>query len=355
MTPEEAWTGKKIDLSFLKVFGCKAYLHVPDAKRKKLDPKSKQLAHVGYCDETKGYRLLDPITGELHKGRDVVFFENKLCGSKKKAPTEQAVPLTDFAIPLEDSREMSRVDEAVNASEQEESTPDESEACVSGTREVAHNDDEWESPEEGTVTGIHQEETEENETSDSGRRYPLRDRKARLFPDCVTYKATHNATGDPLTVEEALSRPDSEKWKVAIEEELSALKKNKTWILTKRPQSCNVVDSKWLFRIKEEGGNTKRYKARLVARGFSQRYGEDYDETYSPVVRHSSLRLLLALAAKSNLNVDQMDVKTAFLNGELKETVYMKQPEGFEEMGDDYVCLLKRSLYQGLYNRNFFG
>lgn len=96
----------------------------------------------------------------------------------------------------------------------------------------------------------------------------------------------------------------------------------------------------------EEAGGKKRFKARLVARGFSQRVGVDYFETFSPVIRHSSLRMLIALAAKMGLNIDQMDVKTAFLNGDLNEVIYMKQPEGFEVEGkEDYVCLLQKSLY----------
>lgn len=177
------------------------------------------------------------------------------------------------------------------------------------------------------------------------RRYPLRNRKPVEFKDYVTYE-TIVEERDPLTVEEALSRHDAKQWKVAIQEELDAMKKNHTWVLVEPNQASNIIDSKWLFRIKKEAGNKIRYKARLVARGFRQRKGIDYDEIFSPVVRHSSLRLLIALAAQMRLQIDHMDVKTAFLNGELQEEVYMRQPPHFEEKGkEDHVCLLKRSLY----------
>ena len=107
------------------------------------------------------------------------------------------------------------------------------------------------------------------------------------------------------------------------------------------------MSSKWIFKCKIGAtGNIDRYKARLVAQGYSQRPGVDYEETFSPVVRFESLRMIAALAAQTNLQLHQMDVKTAFLNGELKETVYMKQPEGYEEKAkEDLVCKLKRSIY----------
>lgn len=127
----------------------------------------------------------------------------------------------------------------------------------------------------------------ENVPQETERRYPLRDRKKKEFPDYVFYNAEMER--DPETVREALSRSDSKKWRAAIQEELDALKKNGTWTLVKPQRATNVVDSKWLFRIKEEAGNKLRYKARLVARGFSQRHGVDYDETFSPVVRHGGV------------------------------------------------------------------
>ena len=113
------------------------------------------------------------------------------------------------------------------------------------------------------------------------------------------------------------------------------------------PKGRKAVGSKWVFKLKVgPDGMVHRHKARLVAQGFLQKYGLDYDETFSPVVRFESLRTVIALAVQNGLKLHQMDVTTAFLNGELDEEVYMKQPEGFATKGqEDLVCKLKRSIY----------
>ena len=123
------------------------------------------------------------------------------------------------------------------------------------------------------------------------------------------------------------------------------MKKNNVWELVDRPKNQNVVTSRWVFVTKRKPDTTiDRYKARLVARGFTQLYGVDYNETYAPVVNCASIRMLFAYAAANKLAIGQFDVKTAFLNGKLDETIYMEQPKGFES-GENLVCLLKRSLY----------
>lgn len=124
--------------------------------------------------------------------------------------------------------------------------------------------------------------------------------------------------------------------------------KNKTWILSDRPTSQKAVGCKWIFKKKIEvsDGNKVRYKARLVAKGYLQQEGVDFNEVISPVVKHSSIRILLSVVAQRNWEILQLDVKTAFLHGDLIETIYMEQPKGFVVQGqEDKVCLLKKSLY----------
>lgn len=126
--------------------------------------------------------------------------------------------------------------------------------------------------------------------------------------------------------------------------EIKSLQENNTWELVKPPSDCRVVDCRWVYKLKKCPDGSTKYKARLVARGFSQIYGENYWETYAPVVKCSTVRLLLASAVVQNWLVEQVDVRNAYVKSELKEQVYMRQPYGFEE-GDGLVCELKKSLY----------
>ena len=132
-----------------------------------------------------------------------------------------------------------------------------------------------------------------------------------------------------------------------MQQEINSLHKHDVWTLTELPEGRKVIGSKWVFKVKHNAdGSVEKHKARLVAQGFSQKHGVDYDETFSPVVRFESIRTVIALAVKKGLKMHQMDVKTAFLYGELEEEVYMRQPEGFVVEGQEHlVCKLNKSLY----------
>ena len=135
-------------------------------------------------------------------------------------------------------------------------------------------------------------------------------------------------------------------WEKAIREEYDSIIKNRTWTLVPRPANRNIVSCKWVFKHKlDENGRIIRWKARLVARGFTQVYGMDYLDTFAPVAKMASLRILFAVAAEEDLEIQQMDVITAFLGGNLEEEIFMEQPEGFMIGNGDMVCLLGKSLY----------
>ncbi|RVW29639.1 Retrovirus-related Pol polyprotein from transposon TNT 1-94 [Vitis vinifera] len=128
---------------------------------------------------------------------------------------------------------------------------------------------------------------------------------------------------------------------------MNALKKNGTWEVVDLPREKKVVGCKWVFTIKSKAdGSVERYKARLVVKGFTQNYEIDYQETFAPVAKINSIRVLLSLAVNSNWPLHQLDVKNVFLNGDLEEEVFMSPPLGFEEsFGVGKVCKLKKSLY----------
>lgn len=133
-----------------------------------------------------------------------------------------------------------------------------------------------------------------------------------------------------------------------MEEEIKSLMKNGTWVLVNKPNKKKIVGCKWVFKFKEgiPGVEPPRFKARLVAKGFTQVEGVDYNEIFSPVVKHVSIRLILSAVVNFDFELEQLDVKTAFLYGSLDEEIFMSQPECFVEGGDESkVCLLKKSLY----------
>ena len=153
------------------------------------------------------------------------------------------------------------------------------------------------------------------------------------------------ACGVPTSYSEAMSSPDALKWKDAIRSEIRSHVKNHTWDLVAHPRDAKVIGCKWVFAHKyDENGNICRYKARLVARGYLQTHGVDYDQTYAPVASMNSIRVFLAVCCKRGYAIKQFDVETAFLNGDLEETVFMQPPEGIRT-DENLVCKLRRSLY----------
>ncbi|GKA10288.1 zinc finger, CCHC-type containing protein [Tanacetum coccineum] len=156
-----------------------------------------------------------------------------------------------------------------------------------------------------------------------------------------------NVEDDPKTFDEAMKSQDVAFWKEAINDEMDSIMGNNTWVLADLPPGCKPLGCKWIFKRKlKVDGTIEKFKARLVIQGFKQKSGIDYFDTYAPVARISTIRLLIAMASIHNLIIHQMDVKTTFLNGDLEEDVYMNQPQGFIMPGNENkVCKLIKSLY----------
>ncbi|XP_071676783.1 uncharacterized protein [Lolium perenne] len=176
-------------------------------------------------------------------------------------------------------------------------------------------------------------------------------RKPRQRTDgTVTWMATCLAHAADAAVQEppdfrhAMTSPP---WREAMQQEYDALQRNGTWRLVPRQPGINVIDSKWVFKVKQHAdGSVERYKARLVAKGFKQRYGLDYADTFSPVVKPTTIRLLLSLAVSQRWHLRQLDIQNAFLNGILEEEVYMRQPPGFEDpVHPQHLCRLVKAIY----------
>jgi hypothetical protein len=164
----------------------------------------------------------------------------------------------------------------------------------------------------------------------------------KLSPQYQAFISTLSSIKIPKNIQEALSEPE---WRVAVHEEIKALEKNDTWDVVSLPEVKVPVGCRWVFTVKyNSDGTLQRYKARLVAKGYTQTYGLDYSETFSPVAKLNTVRILLSVAVNRDWSLEQLDVKNAFLHGNLKE-VYMDIPPGFAGGSGSKVCKLKKSLY----------
>ena len=153
---------------------------------------------------------------------------------------------------------------------------------------------------------------------------------------------------EPTTIDEAKMRPDWPRWEEAINAELKSLEDAHTWNVVECPRNTNVISCKWVFKIKKNAaGEIDKYKACLVARGFTQQYSVNYDETYAPVARLASLCLILAIASRQDWDIDVFDFHSAFLNGKLDDNkiIFMELPPGFDKQGRDLVAWLCIAIY----------
>lgn len=326
-TPYELWTGNRPDLSNLRIFGSEVMMQVPKEKRKKWDPKSKKMIFVGYCDNTKGYRLAEPKTNRIIKSRDVQFLENV----KNK---------NDIYLPCDVNSSIEEVQLAPSVRAPDSGTVKLLESADANSSETS---DEYETDidqDESYVPPISSQELPQSTITLRPRNRPHKNEENSQ----PSYFCPVGNLRDPDSVKEALSSENAENWKLAMDDEFQSLLKNNTWKLTTLPPGKKALPCKWIFKTKiDETGAVNRYKARLVVKGYAQKRGIDYDEIYSPVVRYTSVRYLIALAARYDLEIEQMDAITAFLQGDLENEIYMVQPESYEE--GTKVCLLQKSIY----------
>jgi hypothetical protein len=347
-TPEEVWSGRKPSVAHLRVFGSEAYFHVPHELRSKLDPKSKQCIFVGYSLTSKAYRVWDPSDNKVKLSRDLVILEQSIPQARDRDAAnanEKGSALVPLEVTLERPKEGSSIPLSTPESPENEFPASESpDAPVSAQSEHSS------SPSSPSAQREEDPEVEPPQVEEQQQAIPEPRRTARQRappPEWWKVDTANIASEEPLNLKEALAAEDSKQWEAAVREEMESLIKNEAWTLTSLPPGRKAIGCKWVLRIKRKAdGSFDRYKARLVAKGYAQKEGLDFNETFAPVAKMTSIRTLLALAAQYDLEVHQMDVKTAFLNGFLDEEIYMEQPEGFIIAGQEHlVCKLLRSLY----------
>ena len=385
LSPHERLFGQPPDLLHLCVFGCLAYRHITSARRK-FDATSERLIFVGYEGSSKGYKLWDPWARKIVISTDVTFEENVFPLHIRPAQLTQpkdlpAIPIepkeyTNLAIPDSD-------DEEDNPPSLTTDIPTENPHSLPETPQQLSSDP---SPEPTRLSpsttscesqqlppvipqqpitmvqtaephrsnrvnrGIHQ--------PDPSNANPDRERLQKgLRPwipgiwnnsqDAFLAATYVTPAGDPTTYEYTMQIPEAIFWKPAMEKEMTSLMDNGTWELVDLPPGRKVIKNRWVYVTQRMQAKKPLYRARLVAKGFTQTAGIDYEETFAPVARLDSLRLLLSLATTYDWEVHQIDIKSAYLNGNLEEEIYMEQPKGFEVPGKETkVCWLRKAIYR---------
>ena len=364
VTPYQLWHDKRPSIGHIRTFGCHAYAMIHNAG--KLEDKARRCTFVGYpLDSSRTYLLWDNHKQKLTRSGQVHFVESVMgfnysprAGEDAKAgeaaagedqvsralmnhtSAQDAAP-TPAQLPID-------VDPTTDSSDDQKQPQCAVPLNRSQQRQLRRLQDRL-SPAANDVAPAAQV------TSEMLRavRPQLRAGPARHHYYGSIHAAQQASDDDeeePRTYQQAMRSQHREEWLTAIRNELKSLIKAGTWRYSHQPAATNLVGCRWIFKIKrDKDGNISKFKARLVAQGFTQVYGIDYAETYAPVARYSSIRLILALASHYNWELHQMDVRTAYLNGELDVPIYMRAPDGLEphqsDLSTDRVCLLIKSLY----------
>ena len=319
-TPFESLFGRIPDISHLKVFGCVSYVHIPDNQRRKLDAKAHKAIFVGYPPGAKGYKLYDLEKKKFVLSRDVQFFEDNFDHFKEGPPVDMKSIFLDMnegseSVPEHPLKEEPAAPEQVELPDQK----NEEAVVPEKVKPPVQKDVESTVPQNVEAVGVPNGEAPvkrayEDKFMDEVRNLgPVREqRKPSRFrddddDDCLL---VNSEMEEPKTVHEALDGEQSSQWREAMESEYSSLLKNDTWDIVPPPEGKNIVGSRWVLKVKcGENGSVNRFKARLVAQGYSQVQGVDYDAVFSPVARNKSKRSLLAQANAHDLEIHQMDVK----------------------------------------------
>ncbi|KAJ9534804.1 hypothetical protein QJQ45_017230 [Haematococcus lacustris] len=394
-TPWELFWGVRPDLSALRVFGARAYAHVPEHMRSKLGSKAVQGVFVGYELSSKAYQVLLP-GGKLLITKDVVFDEldrglptreadlamllpqpepepGVLVPHAVHVPVEVQLPAPPAAVPAPLERAPAPPGGATSSAEAGSSSSagagsgssagagssssagaGSSSSAGAGSSSSAGAGSGAAGSGGGTEAvgrGSGAAGAAGGEGSGAANLLRQSSRLRGIQPEFAGVRSVAVAElpaegpAIPATIKEALAGPQSEQWSLAADEEMQSLLSYGTWELVELPEGCRPLDNRWVFSVKRDGrGSIVRFKARLVVKGFLQREGIDFHELHAPVSKHATVRALLAVAAAEDMELEHLDVKTAFLNGKLEEVIYMHQPAGYED-GSGRVCRLHRALY----------
>jgi transposase InsO family protein len=318
-TPKEVWTKHRPNVAHLHEFGIPVWVIDERENRTKLEPKSIKQIFVGFEDGPKAIKYYDTHTHRVKTSRNYSFVKTPLQSQGEQKGEKETIPIAD--VQNDKKRKHPHDDSEITPRRSNRPRTQHDYNLLNDPYVIFHP-----APELAALA-CDPDEGQPISTSDQIINYAFK------------------ATDDPMTLKEAKESPDWPEWEKAIQAELNQLRQKGTWVLTEPPDGRVPIKNKWIFVKKyDRQGNLDKYKARLVAKGYSQIPGIDYIDVFSPVVRLETIRALLALAAMEDWEITQLDVKGAYLNGHLKEEIYMTQPDGYED-GSDKACRLIKTLY----------
>ncbi|KAL3699391.1 hypothetical protein R1sor_017413 [Riccia sorocarpa] len=337
-TPFEFFFKEKPDLSNLHPFGCTVYVHVPKEERRKLDSHTIKCKFVGYDTYSKGFRCYDSTRQRILLSRDVKFAEESTDTPEAATehPSSTLLPLrstTPEDLATDDFiHEPPLVDDLLPTI-QELLPPAAPEETAAPPQRVGRTDLADDLPRSPDPTGPRDTTVTHGSNDSDGE------------PPGDNGIITYQRRTVPTEMLEAAAQPH---WSSAIAKEVDSILKNKTWEVVQLAEGRKPVMARWIFKLKTSPDNSTApvHKARLVARGFEQRMGIDFTDTYSPVIKWTTLRLVIVFATQSSWKLTHIDIKTAFLYGDLEEEVYLVPPPGFDiPSNSGLACRLKKSLY----------
>lgn len=370
-TPFEMLFHKQPTYDHLRVFGCLCFASTHHHRPTKFDARATRCLFLGYPYSQKGYWVYDLLTGKTFVSRDVSFHENifpfpsSAVNSPPVFPHSRSPTYDDDTFTSSPSSNPNIESFSPEPVSQEVPPSNSTDFSSSSNTSPTAQDSPSSSPvlpkrmtRTTTTPGYLREyhvgislPSRNVPSSNSalveatGITYPLSDVLSydKLSPKHRAFTTSLSAEKEPASFAQAVCEP---KWRLAMQQELAALKANGTWSLQALPLGKKPVGCKWVYKIKyNSDGTVERYKARLVAKGYNQIEGLDYGETFAPVAKLVTVRLLLAVASTQHWHLHQLDVHNAFLHGDLDEDVYMSLPPGFGRKGETRVCKLHKSLY----------
>ncbi|GAA0139391.1 transmembrane signal receptor [Lithospermum erythrorhizon] len=352
MTPQEAWSGVKPSADHFRIWGCLAHSHVPKQSRSKLDKRSTVCIFIGICSNAKGYRLYDIEKEKVIISRDVVFEESKNWewNAEHKQQVEATLECDDF------TGNMDQAGNADNHQDGEQFHGENQDNDIGQDAEQIHEEDQDNNQSNTTQSSDSSSISSDNNSVSRGNANTRQRRNHRApiwMEDYITGEGISEdevhivqdlGEEDPFTYQEAVKH---KKWRIAMDAEIESIEKNNTWTLTDLPEATKRIGVKWIYKTKkDEAGNILKCKARLVAKGYTQEHGIDFNEVYAPVARLDTIRMIIGVAAQRGWKVFQLDVKSAFLQGELEEEVFVDQPQGYEVAAKEHqVYKLHKALY----------